>query len=111
MVKKKYIVSETMVVKLSERVDTFSAPELRAYFDELLEQGTRNFIIDLDEVSFLDSAGLAALVQLLKHARQAGGDVGVVLPENENVQRIFKLTKFDRVFNIFTTVSAATGAV
>jgi len=102
--------SEIMIIKLNDRVDTFSAPDLRAHFSNLLSQGRSNFIVDLTAATFLDSAGLAALVKLLKDSREKGGDVKIILPENKNVQRIFSLTKFDRVFDIQPTVPIAVGA-
>ncbi len=106
MLKKNYTLSQSAEIKLEDRVDTFSAPDLRTFFSELLEKGVKDFTVNLEKVSFLDSAGLAALVQLLKNAREKGGDVNLILPDDENVQRIFKLTKFDRVFNITTAAEA-----
>jgi len=102
--------NEIMIIKLNDRVDTFSAPDIRAHFSNLLAQGRFNFIIDLSAATFLDSAGLAALVRLLKDSREKGGDVKIVLPESKNVQRIFDLTKFNRVFDIQPTVPIAVGA-
>lgn len=100
MLKKTYSLSQAASIELEDRVDTFSAPDLRDFFAELLEKGVKDFTVNLEKVSFLDSAGLAALVQLLKNAREKGGDVTLILPKDENVQRIFRLTKFDRVFKI-----------
>lgn len=102
--------NEIIVIKLSDRVDTFSAPDLREYLSRLLSQGKYNFIADLTAVTFLDSAGLAALVNLLKEARDQGGDVKIILPENQNVQRIFSLTRFDRVFDIQLSIQTAVGS-
>ncbi|MCP4141800.1 MAG: STAS domain-containing protein [Chloroflexi bacterium] len=102
--------SDIMIIKLDDRVDTFSAPNLRAHFSKLLAQGRANFIVDLSDATFLDSAGLAALVKLLKDSREKGGNVKIILPENKSVRRIFSLTKFDRVFDIQLTVPMAVGA-
>ena len=100
-------IQETVVIELSERIDTFTAPDIRRGFDSFIEQGTTQFVIDLSAATFLDSAGLAALVQLLKKSRARQGDVKIVLPQDKNVQRIFKLTKFDSIFDIAPTVSEA----
>ncbi len=91
---------ETVIVSLNERIDAFNAPTLRGVFDNLLAEGHQDFIVDLRAVTFLDSAGMAALVTLLKRARSKGGDVGLTWPTLEVSQRILKLTKFDRVFTI-----------
>lgn len=88
------------IIELEGRIDTFSAPGLRENIDQLLEQEEKYFVVDLAKATFLDSAGLAVLVQLLKRARSNEGDVKIILPEDKNVRRIFELTRFDRVFDI-----------
>ena len=95
------------VVAPRQRIDAFSAPELRTQLEQLLESGVQRFVLDLSAVPFLDSAGMAALVSLLKRARQANGDVRLVWPIEEAARRILHLTKFDRVFTIADTVDAA----
>jgi anti-anti-sigma factor len=90
-----------------QRIDAFSAPELRARLDQLFEEGVQRFVLDLSAVPFLDSAGMAVLVSLLKRARQSGGDVRLVWPAEDAARRILRLTKFDRVFTIADTVDAA----
>ncbi|NWJ95800.1 MAG: STAS domain-containing protein [Chloroflexi bacterium] len=89
------------------RIDAFCAPELRKQFEVLLGKNEIKFILDLSAVTFLDSAGMAALVSLLKAAREAGGDVKLVWPKEEAAQRILRLTRFDRVFDIADNQKAA----
>jgi anti-sigma B factor antagonist len=100
-------VTRTVVVTPQQRLDAFSAPALRAQLDGLLAHGGSRFVVDLSDVPFLDSAGMAVLVSLLKRARQAGGDVRLVWPKVEAAQRILRLTKFDRVFDMHDTAQAA----
>ena len=95
------------VITPRERIDAFSAPELRAKLNQLLDQGVQRFVLDLSLVPFLDSAGMAVLVSLLKRARQTSGDVRLIWPTEEAARRILRLTKFDRVFTITDSVSAA----
>lgn len=89
------------------RVDAYSAAALRERLDALLADNVSRFVLDLTEVPFLDSAGLAVLVTLLKRARQAGGDVALVWPKLNGPQRILQLTKFDRVFSMADSPEAA----
>lgn len=97
----------TVVVAPRQRIDAFSAPDLRAALDRQLAEGTRRFVLDLTDVPFIDSAGMAVLVSLLKRSRELGGDVRLVWPAEEAARRIIKLTKFDRVFTMAGTVEAA----
>ncbi len=100
-------VIQIVKVELKERIDAFSAPRLREQMDALLAGGATQFVLDLSEVPFLDSAGMAVLVNLLKRAREAGGDVRLVWPQEEAARRVLHLTKFDRVFDIFESPEAA----
>ncbi len=92
------------IVALGGRLDAFNAPELRQRFQHLIDDGAKDFVLDLRKVDFMDSAALAALVSLLKQARQTGGDVQMVAPELETARRILALTKFDKVFNMTASV-------
>lgn len=96
-----------MVIKPEGRVDTFTSVNLRNQLETLLTEGVSKFVIDLSNVTFLDSAGMAVLVSVLKRARQAGGDVKLVWPKEEPAQRILRLTKFDRVFEMVDAVPEA----
>ncbi len=100
-------VLRVVIVAPQERIDVVNVAEFRQQLAQLYESGAVNFVIDLSEVPFLDSSGMAVLVSILKHARQTGGDVKLVWPRIEAARRILNLTKFDRVFNIADTAEAA----
>lgn len=100
-------VVRTVVVAPNQRIDAFSAPALRTLLDQQLASGARRFVVDLSAVPFLDSAGMAVLVSLLKRSREQGGDVRLVWPAEEAARRIIKLTKFDRVFLMADSAEAA----
>ena len=95
------------VVAPRQRIDAFSAPQLREEIDRLFAGGVQRFVLDLSAVPFLDSAGMAVLVSVLKRARQIGGDVRLVWPAEEAARRILHLTKFDRVFSMADSAEAA----
>jgi len=92
------------------RLDAFSAPKFREKVQTLLDDGVIYLVFDLSQTPFLDSAGMAALVSALKQCRQRGGDVRMVWPQAEPVKRILSLTKFDRVFEMKTSVTEALGS-
>lgn len=95
------------IVAVRDRIDAYNAAELRGRLEQLLAEGITRFVLDLTDVPFLDSAGMAVLVSLLKRARGAAGDVRLVWPKKEEAQRILRLTKFDRVFEMVETPAAA----
>lgn len=101
-----YIVKH-VVVSLTGRVDAFSVPDLQAQLDNYLKDGTKHFILDLTQVQFLDSAGMAVMVTLLKRINQIKGTVLLVMPQEETTRRILRLTHFDQIFNVADSIEAA----
>jgi anti-anti-sigma factor len=71
---------------------------MRAELDRLFNDGVKHFIVDLSQTPFMDSAGMAVLVTLLRRCRQTGGSVKLVWPRSEPVRRTLQLTQFDRIF-------------
>jgi anti-anti-sigma factor len=93
------------VITLDSRVDTFHAPQLKTQFEAYTESESQRFVVDLTQVEFLDSAGLALLVTLLKQARAKQGEVVLVWSKLDAANRILRLTQFDKVFPMAYTVS------
>ena len=90
---------ETGTLRVAGRVDAVVAPELRdAVITLVADNAGVAVTVDLSGVDFIDSAGLACLVQGMKRARQGGGDLRLTAPENGDAFRVFELTRFDRVF-------------
>jgi anti-sigma B factor antagonist len=99
------------IVHPRSRIDAFSAPQLRDRLEQLLEGGVIRFVINLSSVPFLDSAGMATLVSIMKQARQRGGDVALIWPNDEAACQVLRLTKFDRIFSIHARVEDAIAAM
>ena len=78
--------------------------------DELLGAGRQYFVVDLGGVSFVDSAGLGALVRLYKRVRIGEGDVRLARV-SPNVMQILELTRLNRVFDIFASPQEAAASI
>ena len=79
-------------------LDLNTAPRLFAELMDRLAPGTSTRL-DLSEVTWIDSAGLAALVRLLSAARQRGGDL-IVERASEAVVRMMTLERLDTLFAV-----------
>jgi len=99
--------SGVAVVLLGGRVDAASVRAQRDQLHALPEKGVHHVVIDLGGVTFLDSAGMAMLVGLLKRVRANDGDVRVVEPADPSVRHILHLTRLDLVFKMQDSVDAA----
>ena len=100
-------ITGTTVVKPKGRLDAFGAPSMRDQFNDLLNHHGARFVVDLTETTFLDSAGMAVLVSMLKRTRFVNGDTKLVWPAQPAARRVLHLTRFDRVFDMAETVDEA----
>ena len=76
---------------LGGELDIASVPALHSAIGRLSSDGTRAVTIDLSELKFIDSTGLAAIVLAGKVCEQEGYDFSLV-PGSPAVQRLFELT-------------------
>lgn len=100
---------EGTVVRVSGDLDVMAAPRLREQFADLVRRGHYDVVVDLDEVSFLDSTGLAVLVNALKRVRAHDGWLRLVCT-NERTIQIFRITGLTRTFGIYPTTAEALAA-
>jgi anti-anti-sigma factor len=94
------------VIRLEGRLDLLSAAAVKTMLSETVTQGRRHLVVDLAEVTSIDSSGLGALIGGLKATRLAGGDLRVARP-NQQVQLVFSLTSLDRVLKPYVTLDEA----
>jgi anti-sigma B factor antagonist len=89
----------TPVIRLTGQIDFSSRKTLRALIDEGLAQGRRDFILDLQDVTFIDSSGLGALVACFSTVRKQGGSMKLVhVPEL--VYELMEITRLTHFFDI-----------
>jgi len=87
-------------LKLDGVVNIQTAVALRQRIKPLLNETHQSIHIDLAGVSFIDSAGLATLVEGLQWSRADAGRHFVLSGLSENVRDIFELAKLDTIFEI-----------
>ena len=92
----------TVTIAIVGRLDAARCPELRSEFDGRLATGCDELIVDLWDAEFVDSVGLAALVKAMRDAEGIGALFAIVRPASEDAMRVFRLSKFDEVFDMRT---------
>ncbi len=105
---------ETAVVTLT--VQALSGDETALALRELLttvyQQGNKHFILDLQNVSAMDSVCVGVLVEMLTQMQQTRGGGRIALVNaDRNVTYLFRITRLDRVFPICRDVMTALTAV
>jgi anti-sigma B factor antagonist len=106
-IEKSYQDGDVAVLRLVGRLNMVAAPRLKSDIDQTVTEGRPRIVVDLSEVSFMDSSGLGTLIAGLKKARQAGGDVRIT-GVTQQVATVLALTNLDRVLRAHPTVEAAT---
>ncbi len=89
------------IFHLNGLLDAFSEPTFRKTIAKCIDEGkSKDIILDLSKIDFIDSSGLGALVQLVKKAETAGGSVQVVSnPRVTQTVKVVRLEKFLRLQN------------
>ena len=75
--------------------------EMREQFRQQLDDGGKDFVFDLSDVAFVDSAAVGEIVACLKRARQQDGQLKLVLVRGGRPEQLLKLAALDRVFESF----------
>ena len=88
------------VIQPAGILDGTQVNHLRQEINQAVTANTDIVLIDLENVTFMDSSGLGALVIALKTVRTAGGKL-FLCAINDQVKMLFQLTSMDRVFEIF----------
>lgn len=100
-------VGGAIVVKATGEVDVFTAPQLREALASAVDGDRRQVVVDLEEVDFLDSTGLAVLVFGLKRVRERGGDLSVVC-RHEQILKVLTITGLSKILAVHDSLEAAT---
>lgn len=94
------------VVPLKGEIDLHVSPTVTATLNDMIEKKPERLVVDLTEVSYIDSAGLAALIQSMQKVEGYGGKF-MLAGLQETVRSIFEISRLDQVFQIFPDADAA----
>jgi len=97
--------SGRFVVELGGEIDLDRAPEVRGVLLDCIKGG-RDVLVDLSRVSYIDSSGIASLVEALQSAGKRGSALGLV-SISPMALRVFELARLDKVFTIYPDLGAA----
>lgn len=82
------------------------ASELNTQLHELVNQGKKNVVIDLAEVTFMNSSGLGMLISCLTTVKNAGGELKLA-NATEKIQSLLVITKLVQIFENYDSVDKA----
>ena len=94
------------IVEVGGRVVYESEGEFRSTISNLLDADKVNIVLDLSNLSYINSSGLGILINLLKTAQRRGGDIKLANLQGE-IRELFSITSLDQVFGIYSSVEEA----
>ena len=95
------------VCHIDGEIDINSSPMIKKSFDKLISQKTSKIVINLSKVTYVDSSGLATLVEILKNMRSYGGRMRLVCMSSK-IKSLFEITKLEKLFEIMADEETAT---
>ncbi len=98
------------IVKPSGILDSTKAAKFRQTVSQSIDQGIKSILIDFQDVTFMDSSGLGALVICLKTTRSSNVKL-YLCSINDQIRMLFELTSMDKVFEIFSDQEAFNDAI
>lgn len=91
---------DVMSVKIAGDIDIYTSTELKERFEEIVQNGHAQLVVNLEGVPFVDCSGLGALLHVLKTLRQRGGNM-VLVSSSDFFLKILDLTGLNRIFKVF----------
>jgi len=80
-------------------IDINTSPQVKKAFDKLVQSKSEKVVINLQKVAYIDSSGLATLVEILKNFKSFGGRLRLCNLSSK-VKSLFEITKLEKLFDI-----------
>jgi anti-sigma B factor antagonist len=91
--------AEVKIVRPQGEIDLSRSPSLRQQLTEIQSSSPKRLIIDLTDVPYMDSSGVATLVESMQQARRTGSTL-VLCGLQDKVRSIFEIARLETVFTI-----------
>lgn len=91
-------------------IDVYTAPQFKEAVNQIINTGQHELIINMANVSYMDSSGFGTLLSATKRLRPEGGTVNLVAC-NGAIDRMLRITRLNTVFGTFQTMDEALGAI
>ena len=101
--------NENTVISLRGEIDLYNAPEIRELVEKLITEKQVHIVIDMEEVTYIDSSGIGALISSLNNLKKKNGSLKITNITG-SVRKVFELTKLSSFFDIYESIPEALSA-
>ncbi|MGB8356755.1 MAG: STAS domain-containing protein [Chthoniobacteraceae bacterium] len=98
------------VLTLTGEIDLQHSPELRKVLQEKIKKSCHALVIDFGGVEYIDSSGLATLVEYRRDSRKYKGELALI-NLTTRVRTIFDLVRLNEIISIYPTLAEAATAL
>lgn len=98
------------LVKMSGRIDSQTAPDLKKTFNEINEAGRFKIVLDMGDVEFISSRGIWVLLDTQKVCKRWNRGDLVIANVGDNIQHTLELAGLKHFFKIYDDITAAVGS-
>ena len=98
--------TEPSILPLEGEIDLHVSPQIGASLAAMVAKKPAQLVVDLSKVSYIDSSGLAVLIEAMQNVDRYGGKFALSGLQ-ESVRPIFEIARLDQVFRIFPDTAAA----
>jgi anti-sigma B factor antagonist len=97
------------VLPLEGEIDLHVSPQIGTQLAAIIRNKPSTVVVDLSKVTYIDSSGLAVLIEAMQNVVAYGGKFALSGLQ-DGVRPIFEIARLDQVFRIFATTAAALAA-
>ena len=97
---------QTGILALKGEIDLHRSPQVKETLEPFILQKMPRVLVDLSAVSYIDSSGLAVLIETMQRIASYGGKFAL-FGLRESVRHIFEIARLDQIFKIFPDESTA----
>jgi anti-sigma B factor antagonist len=100
---------KTEILALDGEIDLHRSPEIKEALQPPIKRKAPRILLDLSRVTYIDSSGLAVVIEALQQVLAYGGKFGL-FGLQDGVRNIFEIARLDQVFEIFRDEATALAA-
>jgi anti-anti-sigma factor len=97
---------QAVIVSVTGRIDTISAPDFQQEIEGILSQGETRIVVDLERLEYVSSAGLRSILIGAQKAKAAQGSLSCCALQGM-VKKVFEISGFGAMLPIFDSIEAA----
>jgi anti-sigma B factor antagonist len=101
---------EIPIVAISGDIDLESSPQLREFLKPKAAQKTPRLLLDFTGVNYIDSSGLATLIEYFQSVQGSGGKLALACL-SPRVKNVFEIVRLEQIFSLYPDIASALTAL